>query len=67
MNKRIQFDRKTKDYAMYLDGRYVGSRATHAGAQAELDRLAFDELTHPIDDGRREFLEKLYSLSRRAA
>ena len=67
MNKRIQYDRSTKDYAMYLDGRYVGSRATHAGAQAELDRLAYEDLTHPIDDERREFLNKLYSLSRRAA
>ena len=62
MQKDIRYDKATGDWAMLLDGRYVGSRATPAGARAELDRLAYDELTHSIDDERREFLRKLYTL-----
>lgn len=42
--KEIKRNRLNKDYDMFLDGRYVGSRATHTEAQAELDRLAFEEL-----------------------
>jgi hypothetical protein len=45
MTKHIQFDRETKDFSMYLDGEYVGSRATRSEAEAELDRLAFELLS----------------------
>lgn len=44
MNKRISYNRDTKDFDMYLDGEYVGSRGTRAEAEAELDRLAFEGL-----------------------
>ena len=57
---KIEFD-------MYYDGRYIGTRATHQGAQQELDRLAYDELLHPHSEGRQELMDKLYTLDRRAA
>lgn len=44
MTKRIEYDRETKDFSMYLDEEYVGSRRTRAEAEAELDRLAYDLL-----------------------
>lgn len=44
MNKRIRFNRATKDFDMYLGNEYVGSRATYAEAEAELDRLVFEGL-----------------------
>lgn len=40
MTKHIQFNRSTKDFDMFLDGEYVGSRATHYEAEIELDHLA---------------------------
>lgn len=46
MTKQIKFNRDTKDFDLFLNGRYVGSRATHTEAQTELDRLAFETLTH---------------------
>ena len=44
--KEIIRNRLSKDYDMYLDGRYVGSRASYHEAETELDRLAFAALTH---------------------
>lgn len=67
MNKRIAFNRATRDFDMYLNDRYVGSRATHHGAQAELDRLAMAELTHPHAEGRVELMDRLYRLERQVA
>lgn len=46
MIKLIKRNRQNKDYDMFLNGRYVGSRETYRGAELELDRLAFDQLTH---------------------
>lgn len=34
------------EWDMYLDGRYVGTCASKEEAEIELDRLAFDALTH---------------------
>lgn len=65
--KEIIRNRASRDYDMFLDGRYVGSRATHQGAQSELDRLAMAELTHPHAEGRQDLMSKLYSLDRRTA
>lgn len=65
--KEIIRNRASRDFDMFLDGRYVGSRATHQGAQSELDRLAMAELTHPHAEGRQELMSKLYSLDRRTA
>lgn len=42
--KEVKFNRANKDYDMFLNGRYVGSCASHREATAELDRLAYDEL-----------------------
>lgn len=44
--KEVKFNRETKDFDMYLAGRYVGSCATSQAARAELDRIAYAELTH---------------------
>lgn len=43
MDKQIVRVDRT-DYDMYLNGEYVGSRRSYAEAQAELDRLAYDQL-----------------------
>lgn len=64
--KDIIRNRLNKDYDMFLNGRYVGSRETHSGAQQELDRLAMAELTHPHSEGRQELMTRLHSLDRRA-
>nr|ALS90791.1 MetaGeneMark_Unknown Function [uncultured bacterium] len=44
--KEVRRNRETKDFDMYLNGRYVGSCATPQAARAELDRIVFAELTH---------------------
>ena len=44
MKKEIRRNRDTRDFDMYLDGSYVGSRSTHQAAREELDRLAFEQL-----------------------
>lgn len=44
--KEIKFDRTTKDFAMYLNGKLVGYAATRHEAETELDRLVFEALTH---------------------
>jgi len=46
MQKEIKFDRQTKDFALYLNGELVGFARTHREAEIELDRLAYDALTH---------------------
>lgn len=45
MHKEITFDRTTKDWAMYLNHEYVGSRSTPEEARTELDRLAYEQLS----------------------
>ena len=35
----IRYDRETRDYAMYLDGEYVGSARTYHEAEIKLNRL----------------------------
>jgi hypothetical protein len=71
MNKELKRQKNwstgAMEWDMYLDGRYVGTRASRQGAEAELDRLAMAELTHPHAEGRQELMSKLYSLDRRAA
>jgi len=46
MNKQITRNRANKDYDMFLNGEYVGSRETYRDAEIELDRLAFEQLSH---------------------
>jgi hypothetical protein len=43
--KSIQYDRDTRDYAMYLDGELVGFARTYHEAEVTLDQLIF-ELTN---------------------
>lgn len=45
--KVIQYDRETKDYAMYLDGELVGFARTQAEAENTLDALVFELLSAP--------------------
>ena len=44
MTKQIKFNRDTKDFDMFLDGQYVGSRATHYEAEVALDHLASSQV-----------------------
>jgi hypothetical protein len=40
--KEIVHDRKTRDYAMYLDGELVGFARTYQEAEVTLDQLIFE-------------------------
>lgn len=44
MTKQIKFNRSNKDFDMYLDGQYVGSRASHIEAEQALDEMAYEAL-----------------------
>lgn len=44
--KEVRRNRETKDFDMYLNSEYVGSRETPQEARAELDRLALQALAH---------------------
>ncbi len=48
MQKRIAYNRSTKDFDAYLNGEYIGSFGTPEEAQAELDRLALAQLVHGV-------------------
>lgn len=43
--KTIVHDRKTRDYAMYLDGELVGFARTYQEAEVTLDQLIFELLS----------------------
>lgn len=44
MTKTIRYNRDSRDFDMYLDGEYVGSRATHGEAEPALDAIASAQL-----------------------
>lgn len=44
--KSIGYDRLTKDYAAYLDGQLIGWFNSYHDAEVELNRVAYDWLTH---------------------
>lgn len=46
ITKEIKRNKQTKDFDLYLNGEYVGSRETSQEACAELDRLALQALAH---------------------
>lgn len=48
--KHIAYDRLTKDYAMYLDGQYIGSARTHSEATTTLDTVATEQAQHLAAD-----------------
>lgn len=44
MNKEIRYDRKSRDYAAYLNGELVGFYGSYHEAEVALDYLASDLL-----------------------
>ena len=48
MQKRIKFNRENKDFDMWLNGQYIGSRPTHHEAEVELDRLARQQIVDGV-------------------
>lgn len=62
MQKLITYNRSNRDFDMYLDGAFVGSRERHIDAEVELDRLAYEALSHdagPIEMAVEGALERL--------
>lgn len=45
--KMIVYDRKTGDFAMYLNGELVGYAATYLQAESNLNKLVYDLLSKP--------------------
>lgn len=43
--RRIEWSAADHDYAMYLDGEFVGFARSHVDAETALDRMVFDRLT----------------------
>ncbi len=44
--REIKYDRQTKDYSLYLSGRYVGSAATYSEGERILNELVYQQLQH---------------------
>jgi hypothetical protein len=44
--KEIKYDRATKDYALYLDGAFVGYAGSYSEGERKLNALMYDALTH---------------------
>lgn len=44
--KRIEYDRETRDFALYLDDELVGYARSYADGESTLDALVFELLTH---------------------
>ena len=43
--KMIQYDRKTGDFAMYINGDLIGYAATYLQAETTLNKLVYELLT----------------------
>lgn len=43
--KVINYDRESRDYAMYLDGKFVGLASTYHDAEVVLDAMIFSLLS----------------------
>jgi hypothetical protein len=48
MTKLIAYNRKHRDFDMWLNDEYVGSRATYAECEEYLDNLAYEMLMHGV-------------------
>lgn len=48
MTKLIAWNKRNKDFDMWLDNEYVGSRATYKEAEEALDAMAYEVLTHGV-------------------
>lgn len=46
METEIRFDRETKDFALYLDGAYVGSAPNYSEGEKRLNALKYEALLH---------------------
>ena len=44
-DKELVYDPKTQDFAMYLDGEFIGYARTYSGGEDILNALVFDRLT----------------------
>jgi len=69
MQKTITYNRDTHDFDMFLDGAYIGSRERHQEAEVELDRVAYEALTHdpsPVEAAVCGALERLAEESTQA-
>lgn len=44
--KEIRYSRESRDFDMYIDGQYVGSRASYLEAEQTLDAIILDKLMH---------------------
>ena len=48
LTKDIRYDRETQDFALYLDGGFVGYARTRREAEERLDALVYDRLTKGV-------------------
>jgi len=48
MTKLIAYNNKNRDFDMWLNDEYVGSRATYAECETYLDGLVYEMLTHGV-------------------
>jgi hypothetical protein len=46
MEREIKYDRITKDFALYLDGRLVGYAGSYSEGERRLNELVHAALTH---------------------
>ena len=46
--RKIKYNRESRDYDLFLDGRYVGSAATYHEAEVTLDQLVFELLSSGV-------------------
>lgn len=44
MNKRIQYDRQTRDFACYVDDELIGFFRSYHDAEVAADQYVYDEL-----------------------
>ena len=48
VGKTINYDRKTGDFSLYLDGEYVGSSPSYFDGETRLNQLVYDRLTKGV-------------------
>lgn len=67
MEREIKFDRATRDFALYLDGVFVGYANSYSEGERKLDELAFEALVHgaTLDQIEQLFKEELAPLAKR--
>lgn len=46
MEREIIYDRETRDYALYLDGEFVGYAGSYHAGEIKLDQLIYARLSH---------------------